>query len=52
MQKKAGCDVLRDFPFYTDEMEHLNMNPELLARDIALGVGVAHWSVNIDITDV
>ena len=51
-QRKIGRDSLRNFPLYADELETLQMNPALIASDMALGLATAHWIVQIDMTDV
>jgi hypothetical protein len=45
-------DNLRNFPLYVDELEELHMDPIMIAREMALGLAVAHWKAGIDMTDV
>ncbi|MCJ1334230.1 hypothetical protein MMC10_010937 [Thelotrema lepadinum] len=51
-QKKVRRGTLRNFPLYFDELAALQMNPSIIASDMALGLAAAHWKCRIDMTDV
>lgn len=50
-QKRDRLSTLRNFPLYLDELHDLNMNPVLIARDMALAVAGAHWTARVDLLD-
>ena len=48
-QRQRGRSCLRNFPLYVDELEDLQMNPTIIAREMALALAAAHWSASIDL---
>lgn len=44
--------TLRNFPLYLDQMMELEMDPLVIARDMALGLAAGHWAANSNMMDV
>jgi hypothetical protein len=45
-------ETLQNFPLYLDQLLELEMDPQIIARDMALGLAAGHWAANIDMLDV
>ena len=44
-------ESLRNFPAYLDDLEAMGIDCHAVARQIALGLAVAHWEAQHDLTD-
>ncbi|KAH7320853.1 hypothetical protein B0I35DRAFT_501048 [Stachybotrys elegans] len=49
---KRARQTLKNFPLYLDQLIELDMDPLLIAHDMAMGLAVAHWSARINMLDV
>ncbi|KAG9256807.1 uncharacterized protein F5Z01DRAFT_649115 [Emericellopsis atlantica] len=51
-KRERECMTLQNFPLYLDQLEELNMDPFLIARDMALDLAAGHWAAGFDMLDV
>ncbi|KAF4120137.1 Zinc finger protein [Geosmithia morbida] len=50
-KREQELRTLKNFPLYLDQLFELNMDPFLIAREMALGLAAGHWVAGINMTD-